>query len=109
MDIGLCQITDGGVSFTIQYRCPAVEWQTAIEALMLVTEHDGPTMLTRIGVMKALRARKPKLDKCRLTPVSHRASHAARTSSFSIRIIIYWRRPLLTVDASGASRGCPTS
>ena len=30
------------------------EWQTAIEALILVAETDGPTMLARIGVMRAL-------------------------------------------------------
>ena len=30
------------------------EWQAAIEALLLVAEHDGPTMLARIGVMQAL-------------------------------------------------------
>jgi len=30
------------------------EWQTAIECLMLVVEHDGPTMFVRIGVMRAL-------------------------------------------------------
>jgi hypothetical protein len=30
------------------------EWQAAIEALMLVVERDGPTMLARIGVMRAL-------------------------------------------------------
>jgi hypothetical protein len=30
------------------------EWQAAIEALMLVVRSDGPTMLARIGVMRAL-------------------------------------------------------
>jgi hypothetical protein len=30
------------------------EWQTAIQALMLVAEHGGPTMIARIGVMRAL-------------------------------------------------------
>jgi hypothetical protein len=30
------------------------EWQAAIESLMLVAEHDGPTMFARIGVMRAL-------------------------------------------------------
>jgi hypothetical protein len=31
------------------------EWQTAIEALILVAESNGgPTMLARIGIMKAL-------------------------------------------------------
>jgi hypothetical protein len=32
----------------------AEEWQAAMEALMLVAEHDGPTMFPRIGVMRAL-------------------------------------------------------
>jgi len=32
----------------------AEEWQAAMEALLLVAEHDGPTMLARIGVMRAL-------------------------------------------------------
>ena len=30
------------------------EWQAAIEALMVVVEHGGPTMFARIGVMRAL-------------------------------------------------------
>ena len=29
-------------------------WITAIECLMLVAEHDGPTMFARIGMMRAL-------------------------------------------------------
>jgi hypothetical protein len=33
------------------------EWQSATEALLLVTEHDGPTMLARIGAMRALNRR----------------------------------------------------
>jgi hypothetical protein len=32
----------------------AEEWQAAMEALLLVAEHDGPTMFARIGVMRAL-------------------------------------------------------
>jgi hypothetical protein len=32
----------------------APEWQAAMEALLLVAEHGGPTMLARIGVMRAL-------------------------------------------------------
>jgi len=32
----------------------ATEWQAAMEALLLVAEHDGPTMFARIGVMRAL-------------------------------------------------------
>jgi hypothetical protein len=29
------------------------EWQAAVEALLLVVELDGPTMMARIGIMRA--------------------------------------------------------
>jgi hypothetical protein len=29
------------------------EWQAAMQALLLVAEHDGPTMFARIGVLRA--------------------------------------------------------
>jgi hypothetical protein len=32
----------------------AEEWQAAMAALLLVAEHNGPTMFARIGVMRAL-------------------------------------------------------
>jgi hypothetical protein len=32
----------------------AAEWQAAMHALILVAENGGPTMLARIGVMRAL-------------------------------------------------------
>ena len=32
----------------------APEWRAAIEALMLVAERGGPTMMARIGMMRAL-------------------------------------------------------
>jgi len=32
----------------------ADEWQAAMQALLLVVEHDGPAMFARIGVMRAL-------------------------------------------------------
>jgi hypothetical protein len=32
----------------------APEWQAAMQALLLVVEHNGPTMFARIGVMRAL-------------------------------------------------------
>jgi hypothetical protein len=40
-------------------KLPKVEhdaeaWQAAMVALLLVAEHDGPTMFARIGVMRAL-------------------------------------------------------
>ena len=35
----------------------APEWQTAMQALLLVAENNGPTMLARIGVMRALNRR----------------------------------------------------
>jgi hypothetical protein len=36
----------------IEHESP--QWQAAIAALLLVAEHRGPTMLARIGVMRAL-------------------------------------------------------
>lgn len=35
------------------------EWQAAAEALILVAECGGPTMLARIGVLRALNAGRP--------------------------------------------------
>jgi hypothetical protein len=32
----------------------APEWQAAMEALLLVAERNGPTMLARIGIMRAI-------------------------------------------------------
>jgi hypothetical protein len=32
----------------------AEEWQAAMEALILVATHGGPTMFARIGIMRAL-------------------------------------------------------
>jgi hypothetical protein len=32
----------------------APEWQAAMECLILVTEKNGPTMMARIGMMRAL-------------------------------------------------------
>jgi hypothetical protein len=32
----------------------APKWQAAIEALIVVAERSGPTMMARIGVMRAL-------------------------------------------------------
>ena len=32
----------------------ADEWQAAMQALLLVVEHDGPTIFARMGVMRAL-------------------------------------------------------
>jgi hypothetical protein len=30
------------------------EWQAAVEAMLLVVDHNGPTMMARIGVLRAL-------------------------------------------------------
>jgi hypothetical protein len=38
----------------------AKEWLAAMKALLLVAEHDGPTMFARIGVMRALNRRRPE-------------------------------------------------
>jgi hypothetical protein len=46
------------------------EWQAAMQALLLVAEHDGPTMFARIGIMRALNAGEPDL---KITPRRKRA------------------------------------
>jgi hypothetical protein len=38
----------------------AADWQVAMEVLLLVAERDGPEMLARIAVMKALNRHNPK-------------------------------------------------
>jgi len=36
------------------------EWQAGMQALLLVAEHDGPTMFAGVGVMRAVDRHKPK-------------------------------------------------
>jgi hypothetical protein len=38
----------------------AAEWQTAMEALILVATLGGPTMFARIGIMRALNRHAPR-------------------------------------------------
>jgi hypothetical protein len=45
--------TGFGRTFKLR-RDDAEEWKAAMQALLLVAEHDGPTMFARIGVMRAL-------------------------------------------------------
>ncbi|MDN5001283.1 hypothetical protein ACFQZO_10350 [Bradyrhizobium sp. GCM10027634] len=40
-----------GLPVTVHY---GPTWQAALEALLLVVERNGPTMMARIGVMRAL-------------------------------------------------------
>jgi hypothetical protein len=47
----LVTLRDAAIYIT---KLPKAEHDTAMEARLLVTEHNGPTMLARIGVMKAL-------------------------------------------------------
>jgi hypothetical protein len=37
----------------------AQEWLAAMEALILVVEHNGPTMFARVGIMRALNRGRP--------------------------------------------------
>jgi hypothetical protein len=38
----------------------AADWQVAMETLLLVAERDGPEMMARIAVMKALNRHTPE-------------------------------------------------
>jgi len=51
----------------------AEEWLAAMEALLLVAEHDGPTMFARIGVMQALNRHVERVFK-----PSRKAKHRGR-------------------------------
>ena len=44
------------------------EWQAATEALLLVAERGGPTMLARIGMMRALNGTTPGTAVVKLPP-----------------------------------------
>ena len=39
----------------------APEWQTAMQALLLVVEQNGPTMFARLGLMRALHRDDPRV------------------------------------------------
>jgi hypothetical protein len=53
---GLVTLQDAGTYITklpkAEHEAP--EWQAAMEALILVATKGGPTMLARIGMMRAL-------------------------------------------------------
>jgi hypothetical protein len=52
----LATLADAGAYITKlpEAEHDAPEWQVAMEALILIAENGGPTMLARIGVVRAL-------------------------------------------------------
>jgi len=54
-----------------------------MEALLLVAEHDGPTMMARIGVMRALRRQEPKA-----TPMPRRKYGKAYRMGFQLKVTL---------------------
>jgi len=52
----LVTLQDAGTYITKlpKAEAQAPEWQTAMQALLLVVKQNGPTMFARIGVMQAL-------------------------------------------------------
>jgi hypothetical protein len=50
----LVTLQDAGITKLPKAEHEAPEWQTAMEVLMLVARLNGPTMMARIGVMRAL-------------------------------------------------------
>jgi hypothetical protein len=52
----LATLKDAGTYITklAKVEHTATEWQAAMEALILVATHGGPTMFVRIGIMQAL-------------------------------------------------------
>jgi hypothetical protein len=68
----LVTLKDAGIHITklpkAEHQAP--EWQAAMQALILVATKGGPTMLARIGMMRALDAGKPEPE---ITPRRKRA------------------------------------
>ena len=58
----LATLRDAGnyISALPQRQHDAPEWQVAVEVLMQVVEENGPTMMARIGIMRALNAGQAK-------------------------------------------------
>jgi hypothetical protein len=56
----LVTLRDAALYITKLPKHDAPEWQTAMQALILVAEHDGPTMFARIRMMRALHRHRPK-------------------------------------------------
>jgi hypothetical protein len=63
----------------------AEEWQAPMQALLLVAEHDGPTMFARIGVMQAINRHGE-----RVFDPSRKDKHWGRSKLARDR----WRKPL---------------
>jgi hypothetical protein len=49
-----CEYSTGRTPNLPKSKQQGPEWQTAVEAMPLVVEHNGPTMMERIGVTRAL-------------------------------------------------------
>jgi hypothetical protein len=67
----------------------APEWQAAMEALILVAENGGPTMLPRIGVLKALNRQVGKSQEHELLlPRNLIAAEVERLFDFFVRLCV---------------------
>jgi hypothetical protein len=49
-----CEYSTGRTAKLPKSKQQRPEWQAAVEAMLLVVDHNGPTMMARIGVMRAL-------------------------------------------------------
>jgi hypothetical protein len=98
------------------------EWQAAMQALLLVAEHDGPEMFARIGVMRALHRhqakpaptpRRKRAKVYRIVPVTNRQLRTADPArpirqrigrsrrGANVRCWVYNGRHLLAASISG--------
>ena len=75
------------------------EWQAAIEALILVAENGGPTMLARIGVMRAFNRH--------VEQVVNVERKAIIGASATARVINGSERPEIRLPFHPKDRTCP--
>jgi hypothetical protein len=73
----------------------ADEWQAAMEALLLVAEHDWPTMFARLGIMRALHRNRPWIN--RSLSVSY-ARLCERTAALDSLAALQRYSPDLTIE-----------
>jgi hypothetical protein len=50
----LVTLRDAATYITKLPKADIEEWRAAMQALLLVAEHDGPPMFARIGIMRAI-------------------------------------------------------
>jgi hypothetical protein len=81
----LVALDGSGITKLRKAEHTAAEWQAAMEALILVATHGGPTMFARIGIMQALNRHVDRRNiRSRAQYLPHRIKIRERSSAYFI-------------------------